>query len=163
MNNFNYKNSYAWPEAIALITLVNRLSDDLPETEQDNLARELRRTAIDLATAIAVDLISETSPRIEFTIRLETQLEVIRQVYPALDTLAVEQALEKLFDRLRSGNFNEMRPAIASENHTENEPVSEVLDQDIDESSPSNSEPNTPPTVPPPSTSIQVQSDNPSA
>lgn len=163
MNHYNYKNSYAWPQAIELITAVNHLSDDLPSTEQTTLANELRRTVIDLATAVAVDLLAGTPARIEFAVRLETQLEVIRQVYPALDTAVVDKSLESLMERLQSDKFAEQRPVASSS-------AAKTV-TDLDDDSAAGDQPESIPeppaseiiTLPPVSTTIPVQSEAPTS
>ncbi|MBW3538299.1 four helix bundle protein [Candidatus Parcubacteria bacterium] len=119
MDYINYKQSQAWREGINLIPHINRLSEDLPDGEQAGLAAELRRTAIDIPTAIAVDALAGGEPRWEFVCRLETQLELIRRVYPALDTGDVENGLEQLAERLRSERFADLAAPEAAADRPE--------------------------------------------
>lgn len=162
MAAFDYKSSYAWQEAIELIPKVNRLSEDLPAADQDSMGGELRRTVIDLATAVAVDLIAASKPRFDYAIRLETQLEVIRRVYPALDTVIVEQDLSKLLERLQSDQFTAVKTAPTSQAEAtpgiDSSSAAEPND-DPDQLTESDSDSNVEP-VNPSTTQISVNSDS---
>jgi hypothetical protein len=109
MKDINYKNTYAWQESIELLSHLNRLIEDFPASEQAGLGLELRRAAIDLSAGIAADLLSGATARIEPVLRIDTQLEVVSRVYPALDAAAAEQTLARLFTRLKSGQFDEVK------------------------------------------------------
>lgn len=160
MNYINYKHSYAWQTAIDLIPLVNRLSDDLPAGEGDSLGGELRRTVIDLATGIAVTIMSGSAPKLESAIRLETQLEVIRRVYPALDTSAVEQSLSSLLQRLQSDDYAEMKPLPPPPSPALQEPLAADIDGSTDETA-APVEAAAPDSQSPPPTLVEVRPDAP--
>jgi hypothetical protein len=129
MNQNNYKETYVWNDAIELVSQINRLIEDLPEQDQGGLGLELRRASVELPAMIAADLLSGIQPRLEPALRVDTQLEVVSRIYPALDTAVAEKTLAKIWQRMRSGEFNEVMasehsPGGAASTEPELEPSS---------------------------------------
>ncbi len=137
MNPISYKESYAWGESIELISKINRLSEDLPELEQATLAAEMRRTAIDIAAAIAVDILSSAPARMDFVCRLDAELELIKRVYSALDTAPVDVGLGLLIKRLQSDAFADApakpAPEVDQPNEAEDDDEPSEPSDDSDE------------------------------
>lgn len=99
----DYQQHPAWQQALDLSLDINQLGEDLPANEQ--LALELMASAIEIPTMVAEDLLSGHKPRLGGVLRLQTRLELVTRIYPALDTARVERTLNKLIDLLQSPDF----------------------------------------------------------
>lgn len=106
-----YRNFKVWEEAINLSLQVHGLIESLPAGEKSALAVSLNAAAINIPTTIAVNLIQMDSPNIHEVIGLQTQLEIIERIYPALDSADVTEAASTLLARLQDPlNFRELLP-----------------------------------------------------
>jgi hypothetical protein len=103
----NFRTTASWQAAIALGPGLVRLAEELPASEQLGLAWQLQQTMVELPAAIAFDLQAEgRDTRIPVLLQLIAALDLIERVYPALDTAAIRQATDALFERLSSDQFN---------------------------------------------------------
>ena len=107
MNLSDYRHTYSWQSAIELGRPLTKLTEELPSQENHGLITAIQGLMIDLPAAIAEDLISNGNSRQRVILRLESALELIESVYPALDTANSKQMLDELVERCTSDNFNE--------------------------------------------------------
>lgn len=104
------------------------LSEELPSAEQNGLGQALLNLALDLPTAIGIDIQTGSTSRFAILIKLQTALELTGRIYPALDNGTVENALAARIDRFTGDNFAEMIPVpIAPEVISESEEVIEAV------------------------------------
>lgn len=99
----DYQKNDAWKQAIELSLKISQLSESLPDGDQ--LAGELMSSAIEIPTMAAEDLIAGHKARMGGVLRLQTRLEIVERVYPALDTNRVEKSLNHLLEILQSPEF----------------------------------------------------------
>jgi hypothetical protein len=129
-----YRTFRAWEEAITLSQQVHGLIESLPSDEQSALAMSLNSAAVNIPTTIAINLIHMQIPDIRDLVALQTQLELIDRIYPALDTAEVADAASLLLARLlEPARFRE---AIArSQNVDENDESNETstVESDADD------------------------------
>lgn len=104
----SYKQTHVWKEALRLSRRLYNLSDDLPDDEQSNLGASLRDLASRIPGEIAIDLVKGTQPRMDYLLRVASLLELIDNVYPALDTSSVQKLTDSVLERMQSTeNFQE--------------------------------------------------------
>ena len=102
-----YRETYSWQNAIELGPKLMRLAEELPAAEENGLSLHLRQLMVDVPTAIAADLLKNREAKLEYALKLVTVLEMIDQVYPALDTADTKNAADALLQRLASPSFAE--------------------------------------------------------
>jgi hypothetical protein len=108
----SYKQTHVWKESLRLSRRLYSLSDDLPEDEQSNLGAGLRDLAGRIPGEIAIDLVKGDQPRMDYVLRVASLLELIDQVYPALDTSSVQKLADSVLERMQSTeNFQEAASA----------------------------------------------------
>lgn len=110
----DFRDTYAWREAIELSPFLVNLAEQLPASEEHGLSLQLRQIMVRLPGAIAYDLgeSSSFSRKLHIT-RLAAILDIIDKVYPALDTAGARKSLEKLVDRVAGPGFGEQTPGAA--------------------------------------------------
>lgn len=99
----DYQQHPAWQQAMDLSLALNELGESLPANEQ--LALELMASAIEIPTMVAEDLLSGHKARLGGVLRLQTRLELIDRIYPALDSSRVVRRLDRLMETLQSPDF----------------------------------------------------------
>lgn len=99
----DYQKHPAWKQAMDVSLDINQLGEALPANEQ--LAMELMSSAIEIPTMVAEDLLSGHKARLGGVLRLQTRLELVERIYPALDTGRVERVLNDLIETLQSPDF----------------------------------------------------------
>ena len=99
------------------------LSEELPAHADRGLVMALQSSMLDIPTTIADDLINSTKTRQVAYLRLESALELIERVYPALDTAESKAKLDELIERTESSAFAETIRA----------PLPDPADEDSDE------------------------------
>ncbi len=123
----DYQNTYAWQAAIELGPKLTMLAEELPSAELNGLGRSLLNLALDLPTAIGIDLQTGSNSRNAVLIKLQSALELTGRIYPALDNGAVQNALNDHLDRFTGASFAENIPAPVSVTQEHDEPV--AIDQ----------------------------------
>lgn len=110
----DYRQTKAWQGALDLGPQLLRLAEELPAAEEMGLSLALRQAAIELPAGIAADLLQDRQPRLDQALKVTAALELIDQVYPALDTATARAAADKLLERLTGGDFTEGSNGSAS-------------------------------------------------
>ncbi len=124
----SYRSFKAWEEAIDLSLLVHSLIESLPSDERSALATSLNAAAVNIPTSIALNLIHMQVADIRDLVSLQTQLELVDRIYPALDTAEVAETGQALLNRLQDpARFRETIPHNSSEL---------ASDDEVDESEP---------------------------
>ncbi len=91
--------------------LVHGLIEALPTDEQSALAVSLNAAVVNVPTTVALNLIQNQEADIRDILALQTQLELIERIYPALDTAGATESASSLFARLRTPDqFRELIP-----------------------------------------------------
>lgn len=110
----DFRDTYAWREAIELSPYLVNLAEQLPASEEYGLSMQLRKIMVRLPAAAAYDLLEANSfsRKVELT-RLAAILDIIDKVYPALDTAGARKSLEKVADRMAGPDFGEQTPGAA--------------------------------------------------
>ncbi|MEO7617216.1 MAG: hypothetical protein ABIS59_00065 [Candidatus Saccharibacteria bacterium] len=125
----DYQHTYSWQAAMELGPKLTMLAEELPSAEQNGLGQALLNLALDLPTAIAIDIQSGSNTRHSILIKLQTALELTGRIYPALDNGLVQNALAERIDRFTGDNFAEAIPApvpheeATEESHEAQNPV----------------------------------------
>ncbi len=106
-----YRNYRVWEEALSLSQRIHGLAESLPSNEQSALAVSLNASMVNIPTIIALNLLQDQPADLSAVVGLQTQLELINRVYPALDTAELERAASALLIRLQDGGqFKEALP-----------------------------------------------------
>lgn len=126
----SYRQFKAWEEAISLSLLVHSLIEALPSEEQSALATSLNAAAVNIPTIIALNLTQMQVPEIRDVVSLQTQLELIDRIYPALDTAEVAEAARTLLGRLQEPA--RFRETLAHEPQDEVEEADEDMAEEIE-------------------------------
>jgi hypothetical protein len=119
----DYQNTYSWQAAIELAPKLTMLAEELPSAEQNGLGRSLLNLALDLPTAIGIDLQTGSTSRNAVLIKLQSALELTGRIYPALDNGAVQNAVSDRLDRFTGEGFAEAIPAPVALSEEHDEPV----------------------------------------
>jgi hypothetical protein len=105
-----FRDTYAWQGAIELGPHLARIADELPASEDNGLARQLRQGMVELPAVIAVDILKDDGKaQMLPLLKLLAAVDLIDRVYPALDTADAREALEKLYGRISSPDFAERK------------------------------------------------------
>lgn len=80
---------------------VHGLIESLPDSESSALASSLNVAAVNLPTSIALSIVQQQPANIRDLVSLQTQLELVDRIYPALDTAEVAQSASVLLARLQ--------------------------------------------------------------
>ena len=102
-----YRETYSWQNAIEIGPKLMRLAEELPAAEENGLSLHLRQLMIEVPAGIAADLLKGADAQLGCALKLVTVLEMIDQVYPALDTADTNNAADALLQRLASPSFAE--------------------------------------------------------
>jgi hypothetical protein len=133
MAEVDYKQSYAWQEAIKLAQDVYTLIETLPETAQA-LSDQMAAVAAEVPAEIADCLLERKKASLTAVLKLDSLVELISRIYPALDTADVEHGTKQLLERLQSSHLTELvAPAVEPEVASEAAPDE---DEDEDEAEP---------------------------
>lgn len=106
----NIKNAYVWQEAIELSQKLVEVCEAFSNPDANVLVWHLRQAVVEVPATIAADLQAERGATMEPVVRLAVELELVRKVYPAIDTSGVEEQLVTLMTRMRSEAFTEREP-----------------------------------------------------
>jgi hypothetical protein len=102
-----FRDTYAWQGAIELGSHLARIADELPATEENGLARQLRKGMVELPATVANNVLRDQKEAdLLPLLKLLAAVDLIDRVYPALDTADTREALEHLFDRLSSADYD---------------------------------------------------------
>ena len=102
-----YRDTYSWQGAIGLGPKLMRLAEELPASEEMGLSLHLRQLTVELPAGIAGDLLGERPASLSNALKMLATLELIDQIYPALDTAGIRSEADALAHRLASENFAE--------------------------------------------------------
>ena len=119
----DYRETYSWRAAIELGRPLTLLTEELPAQENSGLITALQSLMVELPSAIASDLIGGTNTRQAAYVRIQSILELIERVYPALDTAESKTKLDELIERTESTAFAEVHV----------DPIPDEEDDDNDE------------------------------
>jgi hypothetical protein len=104
----DFRTAYSWQEAINLGPSLVRLAEELPGSEQLGLCWQVQQAMVDLPASIAQDLMEDNSNTRRLVIlKLLASLELIDNIYPALDTAGVRAEVDLVADRIASDRFAE--------------------------------------------------------
>lgn len=117
----DYRDTYSWRAAIELGSPLTLLTEELPSQENSGLITALQSLMVDLPSAIASDLIGGTATRQTVYVRLQSVLELIERVYPALDTAESKAKLDELIARTESPDFAEVHVDPTPETQNDDE------------------------------------------
>lgn len=100
----SYKQLTVWQKSIQLVTIIYRLTEQLPKTELYGLSSQMRRAAISIPSNIAEGQRRKDLPEyLQFlrfadasSAELETQLIILKQLYPGINCLSAEKLLEEI-------------------------------------------------------------------
>jgi hypothetical protein len=115
MDTLKFKETYSWQGAVDLGTSLVVLAEALPTHEQTGLVMQLHQLMLDLPSQIAADLSENSRSRFGSIYRLASALDLIENIYPALDTADVRSDFIKLVTRLDSDTFSEKIPSAKPE------------------------------------------------
>lgn len=107
----DYRDTYSWTAAIELGRPLTILTEELPAQEDRGLIMAIQSLMIELPAAIASDLVTGSTSRLNVVFRLQAALELIERVYPALDTAVPKVGLDALLKRTESASFAEVKTA----------------------------------------------------
>lgn len=128
MAGFDYKQSYAWNEAIELAQSVFTLIESLPETAA-TLAQQLATSAVEVPAKVAKNLVKQEEAKLGPALALATEVELVGRIYPALDISDVDKKLTALMDRLQAPSFTELKPAAPVKAEVEEAESDEEADE----------------------------------
>ncbi len=109
------KKAYAWQEALELSKQLVRICEEFSDAATNVLVWHLRQAVVDIPGGIAADLQADRPATMEPMVRLATELELVRKIYPAIETGDVEERLERLMERMQSERFTEREPEPESD------------------------------------------------
>lgn len=104
------KKAYAWQEAIKLSKQLMTVCEEFSDADTNVLVWHLRQAVVDVPAAIAVDLQLDRAASMEPVVRLATTLELVRRIYPGIETGSAETKLERLMQRMSGEGFGEREP-----------------------------------------------------
>jgi hypothetical protein len=104
------KKAYAWQEAIGLSKQLIAVCEEFSDAATNVLVWHLRQAVVDIPAAVAEDLQANRKANLQPVVKLATALELVRRIYPGIETGDAEERLEKLWQRLSSSSFSEREP-----------------------------------------------------
>ncbi|HUC87179.1 MAG TPA: hypothetical protein VMR75_02540 [Candidatus Saccharimonadales bacterium] len=104
------KKAYAWREALELSKRLVQICEEFSDVDTNVLVWHLRNSVVDIPSTIAADLQASRWATMEPVVKLATVLELVRKIYPAIETSPAEDQLEKLMQRMQSEQFTEREP-----------------------------------------------------
>src|SRR5476649_1646700 len=113
------KKAYAWQEAIKLSKQLVTLCDEFSDADTNVLVWHLRQAVVEVPAGIASDLQADRSATMESVAKLTTALELVRRIYPGIETGSAEAQLERLTQRMSSKAFREREPEPEEESAPE--------------------------------------------
>lgn len=123
------KKAYAWQEAIKLSQQLVAVCEEFRDPEANVLVWHLRQAAIDIPAGIAADLQGGGKVTMDSMVKLATTLELVRRIYPGIETGDAEARFEKLWQRMAGKQFSERELAPeAEEKNEEDEAVASKSD-----------------------------------
>jgi hypothetical protein len=122
-----YQDTFAWQQAIELSHHLQEVTEELPAEEKVSLGNLLRDSMVEIPATVALDIIQKSEPSWAPVLRLETKLQVISRIYPAIDLGAAEQALKALMELMKSAESLNQTSMPAPQ---EPEPSQEVSSSD---------------------------------
>ncbi len=130
-----YRDYCAWEEAIVLSQKVHELIEALPADERSALAASLNSAAVNIPTTVALNLVQQQPANIRDVVSLQTQIELVDRIYPALDTGEVAKAANELLTRLQNPTtFRQIIPQpeqVESPVESTDEPVEGEPSRDV--------------------------------
>lgn len=130
--------AYSWRDSLELSKQLVQLCEAFSDVETNVLVWHLRQAVVDVPATVAADLAANRPANLEPCIKLMAELELVRKIYPGIDTSSAEEHLHQLLDRMRSDRFGERE----SEDH--HEPEWEEEQGDVEDNSPEPSHRNPP-------------------
>jgi|GEM_PF-2445602 len=113
------KKAYAWQEAIKLSQQLVAVCEEFRDPEANVLVWHLRQAVIDIPAGIAADLQGGGKATMDSMVKLATALELVRRIYPGIETGDAEEYFEKLWQRMSGKAFGEREQTVESEDETE--------------------------------------------
>lgn len=107
------KQAYAWQEAIELSKQLVAVCEEFSDADTNVLVFHLRQAVIDIPAGIAADLQAGSKASMAPMVRLATTLELVKRIYPGIETGDAEEQFEKLWQRMSSAAFAESKPKPA--------------------------------------------------
>jgi hypothetical protein len=104
------KKAYVWHEALELSKRLVQICEEFSDADTNVLVWHLRNSVVDIPSTIAADLQANRWATMEPVIKLATALELVRKIYPAIETGPTEEQLATLMKRMQSELFSEREP-----------------------------------------------------
>lgn len=105
------KKAYAWKEALELSKRLVLMCERFSDMDTNVLVWHLRQAVIDIPAGIATDLQAGRPANMVPSTKLLIELELVRKIYPGVDTSSADEQLEKLMSRIQGDQFAERRSA----------------------------------------------------
>jgi len=102
--------AYAWQEALELSKRLVHICEEFSDSDTNVIVWHLRQAIVDVPAGVAADLEAGEDASMGSVVRLMTSLELVRKIYPAIDTAAADEQLDKLVARMKSDTFAEREP-----------------------------------------------------
>lgn len=115
------KKAYAWQEAIKLSQQLVAVCEEFRDPEANVLVWHLRQAVIDIPAGVAADLQGGGKATMDSMVKLATALELVRRIYPGIETGDAEERFERLWQRMSGKQFGERE--LTSEAEVEETPV----------------------------------------
>jgi hypothetical protein len=104
------KKAYAWQEAIKLSQQLVAVCEEFSDPEANVLVWHLRQAVVDIPAGIAANLQAGDKATMDSMVKLDTTLELVRRVYPGIETGEAEERFEQLWQRMSGKDFSEREP-----------------------------------------------------
>lgn len=116
------RKAYVWQEAVQLSCELVRICEDFSDADRNVLVWHLRQAIVDIPAGIAADLSLKREPSMEAVIKLDTELELVHRIYPAIDTGKAPEQLRSLMERMSAKGFSETEPQEPGEDLVTEQP-----------------------------------------
>jgi hypothetical protein len=123
------KKAYAWQEAIDLSKQLVAVCEEFSDADTNVLVWHVRQAVVDIPAGVASDLQANRSAMMEPMVKLASALELVRRIYPGIETGTAEERFERLWQRMASNKFNEHEPQPEAE--SENSDAEEATGAEV--------------------------------
>lgn len=120
------KKAYAWQEALDLSKQLMQICEEFSDAATNVLVWHLRQAVVEIPASIAADLQANRGATMEPVVKLVAELELVRKIYPAIETGSADDQLERLIERMQSDRFGEREPEPEVEPESSLEDTGEV-------------------------------------
>lgn len=104
------KKAYAWRESLELSKRLVQICEEFSDANSNVLVWHLRQAVVEIPATIAADLQGNRGATMEPIVKLVAELELVKKIYPAIETGDADEQVEKLMGRMQSDGFGEREP-----------------------------------------------------